>query len=434
MSATEQLAQNLQETADFLHVQKSVLDQPTWKMVVEQQTSVMLRRLELLNTLSPGEATAIVKLVTESKLGEIDPQWRSKAVLAVGARVSHGGKATTAARPKQAMSNWSSYLSVKDVELLQSANLSNYAKLDVVANRMVRIGLDLPTESSAGVALGNNKQSLELLQTLKCLMRSKARKAGKKSMEHIETYPYKPSQALIAVAYDADDPPCEITSPVAGRISCLRKTAKGVKEDSPPSTELVPAPAQPATNAVDANPMGFGREAMQMFQMFQMFQSLQGGGSGAGSSNAGSPSAGNGANLLTNLQVFGNKGNVTMTPSPANRLTAEPPASAAKAATIAAGESQTDSQEQSPKGLELVLPLTKQVISPEEQLSLVKTATAERQAAKEEAKRAEAAAEQVFLNTGDRCDKKVKIQDEENCGAEWQRALQLIDEAPEDVE
>ena len=138
MSATEQLAQNLQETADFLHAQKNVLDQPTWKMVVEQQTSVMLRRLELLNTLSPGEATAIVKLVTESKLGEIDPQWRSKAVLAVGARVSHS------------MSNWSSYLSVKDVELLQSANLSNYAKLDVVANRMVRIGLDLPTESSAG--------------------------------------------------------------------------------------------------------------------------------------------------------------------------------------------------------------------------------------------------------------------------------------------
>ena len=255
-----------------------------------------------------------------------------------------------------------------------------------------------------GVALGNNKQSLELLQTLQCLMRSKARKAGKKSMEHIETYPYKPSQALIAVAYDADDPPCEITSPVAGRISCLRKTATGVKEDSPPSTELVPAPAQPATNAVDANPMGFGQEAMQMFQMFQMFQSLQGGGSGAGSSNASSPSAGNGANLLTNLQVFGNKSHVTMTPSPANRLTADPPASAAKAATVAAhGESQTDSQEQSPKGLELVLPLTKQVISPEEQLSLVKTAKAERQAAKEEAKQAEAAAEQpVWESTGQR--------------------------------
>ncbi|CAK9009878.1 unnamed protein product, partial [Durusdinium trenchii] len=260
-------------------------------------------------------------------------------------------------------------------------------------------------------------------------------------------------------------------------------------------------------------PMEYRREAMQMFQMFQMFQSLQGGGSGAGS-----PSAGNGANLLTNLQVFGNKGSVTMTPSPANRLTTDPPASPAKAATVAAhGESQTDSQEQSPKGLELVLPLTKQVISPEEQLSWVKTATAERQAAKEEAKQAEAAAEQpekkgkaqakgkakakgksgakakastkrqaeteevsrpkakakasadrkiwskedpppvpapksgttwyrrgkihrnsgafrVFLNGGDRCDKKVKILDEENCGAEWQRALQLIDEAPEDVE
>ena len=29
----------------------------------------------------------------------------------------------------------------------------------------------------------------------------------------------------------------------------------------------------------------------------------------------------------------------------------------------------------------------------------------------------------VFLSAGDRCDKKVKIKDEDNCEAEWQRAL-----------
>ena len=40
----------------------------------------------------------------------------------------------------------------------------------------------------------------------------------------------------------------------------------------------------------------------------------------------------------------------------------------------------------------------------------------------------------VFLNCSDRCDKKVKIVDEENCSAEWQRALKLIDEAPADIE
>ena len=35
----------------------------------------------------------------------------------------------------------------------------------------------------------------------------------------------------------------------------------------------------------------------------------------------------------------------------------------------------------------------------------------------------------VFLNAGDRCDKKVKITDENDCEAEWQKALKMIDDS-----
>ena len=127
-----------------------------------------------------------------------------------------------------------------------------------------------------GVALGTGKQTIELLQTLKSLMRSKVRKAGKKTMEHIEVYPCEPSASLRQVAYDEDDPPCTLTAPVVGKLQCLRKTSKAAKDDSPPGTELVPA--RPAQKVVEPSAMGFSCDAMQMFQLFQMFNSMQGGG------------------------------------------------------------------------------------------------------------------------------------------------------------
>ena len=33
------------------------------------------------------------------------------------------------------------------------------------------------------------------------------------------------------------------------------------------------------------------------------------------------------------------------------------------------------------------------------------------------------------MNAGDRCDKKVKITDENDCEAEWQKALKMIDDS-----
>ena len=138
MTAVEQLAAGLEETAAFLGAQKGL---DCFKTVLEQQCAALLRRCELLPPMSPGEASGLIQKVTASSISLMSPDWTSKAVLAIGARVAaHSGGASKAAR----------YLSVKDVELLENNSISNYAKLDVVANRMVRIGLDLPTETSAG--------------------------------------------------------------------------------------------------------------------------------------------------------------------------------------------------------------------------------------------------------------------------------------------
>jgi hypothetical protein len=37
------------------------------------------------------------------------------------------------------------------------------------------------------------------------------------------------------------------------------------------------------------------------------------------------------------------------------------------------------------------------------------------------------------LSAGDRCDKKVKIKDEDNCEAEWQKAIKMIDDSYDDI-
>ena len=148
MTAVEQLAAGLEETAAFLGAQKGL---DCFKTVLEQQCAALLRRCELLPPMSPGEASGLIQKVTASSISLMSPDWTSQAVLAIGARVAaHSGGASKAARAKQQMTNFSAYLSVKDVELLENNTISNYAKLDVIANRMVRIGLDLPTETSAG--------------------------------------------------------------------------------------------------------------------------------------------------------------------------------------------------------------------------------------------------------------------------------------------
>ena len=51
------------------------------------------------------------------------------------------------------MSNFGAYLTQRDVAMLGNPHASNYTKLDHIAVRMVRLGLDIPTEPTAGHVL-----------------------------------------------------------------------------------------------------------------------------------------------------------------------------------------------------------------------------------------------------------------------------------------
>ena len=374
-----------------------------------------------------------------------------------------------------------------------------------------------------GLDLGTPKQSLDLLNQLKTLYKTKAKKAkvDVSKQAHIIMYPKVPTEAMIRDCYDADDPPVASVSSSAGTLECLRRSSNKSKADQ---TALVPMPAGPAMQPPAM--LGFAPNAMQhaqqamalmgmdpmqaMMAMAARLFSQQGG----QQSQQGQETPG--------LRIFaGSRGEVNLAAAPTPQ--ASTPQGVAQAETPHGSPPGEDSQD-----LQLALPDTAQVVSPEEQAASVQLATQARQAAKATetpatktpATKAKAKAKaksqakvekepaeanvsgatssskrkacdddvdvapspkakakpaakvkarpekivftqenrppcpkpksgttwyrkgkihrnqggfRVFVNASDRCDKKVKIKDENDCEAEWQKALKMIDDSYEGI-
>ena len=391
-----------------------------------------------------------------------------------------------------------------------------------------------------GLELGTHKENLHLLNQLKSLFKSKARKAKQdvSKRAHIVIYPDLPSEAMIQECYDADDPPLQRATRSVGTLDCLRKSSGKTKHAG---AALVPMPA-PATQsptmpsggvasamqqAMAQQAMGvMGMDAMAMNMMQMMAMCLLGKNQQQAQQDTGP----------AGLKIFaGNKTELNQV-TPSRSPTAPSSAASPPAAVTPHGESQEDSQGQE---LQLALPDVAKLVPPEEQVAAVQAATQGRQVTRAEAKgtepekhtsakakatckgkakakskakgaakspakgsaksmaqgaaasskrkasdgddavapspkakakpsaKAKAAAEKivfteanrppvpapksgttwyrkgkihrncgafrVFLSAGDRCDKKVKIKDEDNCEAEWQRALTMIDDSYDDI-
>lgn len=73
-----------------------------------------------------------------------------------------------------------------------------------------------------GLELGTPKQNLTLLNQLKSLYKSKAKKAkvDVSKRDHIVIYPEVPSEAMIRECYDADDPPVTRATSSTGTLEC----------------------------------------------------------------------------------------------------------------------------------------------------------------------------------------------------------------------
>eukprot|EP00435_Cladocopium_sp_Y103_P022661 s3514_g5.t1 len=239
--------------------------------------------------------------------------------------------------------------------------------------------------------MGTAKQNLAMLEQLKALYKSKAKKAKSSNSKraHIEVYPDLPSEAMIRECYDADDPPLQRATTGIGTLDCLRKSSSKTKLDDAATTALVPAVPQPPMQGMPANLQGMMgmMDPMTMMNMMAMAARFFG-------PNAGQQQ-GTGDGVAPGLKIFaGNQREMNQT-TPSRSPSASPPGPVTPHV-----ESQEDSQE-----LQLALP---QLVSPDQQAATVQAATHERQTKKAEAKEREAEEEKPSAKAKAKCKGKAK--------------------------
>ncbi|CAK9019365.1 MBD domain-containing protein [Durusdinium trenchii] len=484
MAEIEDALKALEETHTFLEAQQSLLPAEQVDAVVRQQCQAWCLRLSKMH-IDMRRATEIIQKV---QAGPWSAENKIELTQSINEAILKGGTKKTACREKQTCFNFGAYLTKKDLEQLRGQSAATL-KLDIVTSRMVRIGLHLPTEQTSGhiltaaacgLQMQVGKQSVEMLDSMKKMLKSKVKKlkaqdgAGQlKKIERVVKYPSEPSASMIESLYDQDDKPEKLDGQVFQSLEVLplRKSSKLYDRGSGsggPQTQTDMQLVRVKQSAPASNPMGnIQPQMLEMFQMFQMFQQRQrmvkqGRGSGSSSTQQ-KPEEG-----LAGLQIFGDvkgKKRKFATPPSSTKMDQDsPPSNEIK---------NTDSQEES-KGKAaaavLSLPRLPPPLPVEKQAALVTAATEKRQKAKAaagadgvaqandkdkkpSAKKAaktedrkiwskgenppvmEKGAQTTYYRGGkaqDRCDRKVKIDsnDIEGC---WKKALAIID-AFEDIE
>ena len=163
---------------------------------------------------------------------------------ALGAGVAKGQGTKGARRPNQILLVWNKYFSQKDCAVFSDTSATLVQKCDVVASRLFKLNIHLPTEQTVKRALicamnvgdfGKAcSESYMAVQEIKRLLKQRVKNASKPSPFLVE-YPPSPfdlPEGLRARAY-ADDPPCLIAVDEAlNRVVPLRKTNKGMDVNS----------------------------------------------------------------------------------------------------------------------------------------------------------------------------------------------------------
>ena len=215
-----------------------------------------------------------------------------------------------------------------------------------------------------GLDLGTPKQSLDLLNQLKTLYKTKAKKAkvDVSKQAHIIMYPKVPTEAMIRDCYDADDPPVASVSSSAGTLECLRRSSNKSKADQTalvPTMPAGPAMQPPAMPGFAPNAMQHAQQAMAFMGMDPM-QAMMAMAARLFSQQGGQQSQQ--SQETPGLRIFAGsrvEANLAAAPTPQ----ASTPQGVAQAETPRGSPPGEDSQE-----LQLALPDTAQVVSPEGRL------------------------------------------------------------------
>lgn len=144
MTSFEALCQALVDTGTFLDAQREL---QCYDVVFNQQVENWCTRLGRTPILL-GQAEPLIKKIKETFKGKKD--LASRVVASITYDDGYKGKGTGS--NKQNINNWAAYLTKTDKNALQS-NISHYGKLEIVACRMLRIGLTHPSEPAYGKIL-----------------------------------------------------------------------------------------------------------------------------------------------------------------------------------------------------------------------------------------------------------------------------------------
>ena len=159
--ANERMAGRLITDLDACHAYldklKGACTDASYKTILSQQSSAWQRKLTKVK-LSATEAADLVGKVSQGPWNSADRDCMISGINE--ATMVIGSDGATRCRPKQTMNDIVPYMTQGDLQVLQGRSTTPI-KLQVLADRMFKVGLHLPTEPTTGKVL----QSLGFLYT-----------------------------------------------------------------------------------------------------------------------------------------------------------------------------------------------------------------------------------------------------------------------------
>ncbi|CAJ1456060.1 unnamed protein product [Effrenium voratum] len=321
------LVKDMRHIHEFLDAQKKLVSAETMGKMQDGQAHSFARQLEN-SRLSLADAAALASTVAEGP-------WTALQAAMLGERISaaaaSGVTERPSRRPLQTVQGFASFLTQKDIDMLEDQGVHSSVKLQCVVSRCVGLGMHLPSEPTVkhiiatcidlGLQAADSASKYRLLTEFKTQLKSRVKHAPKlPSHLHLVKYPADPlslPEALRSTAYGHGEEPSNLGGDMGlstGSVPC-RKTSKLVRGDSDLSQQ-------------SAAPM------MQMQQlMAQMMHHVM-------MQQSGAPSGAPGASLA-NLHVFKlNRSNKAL------RSIAEEPSAQSQASASAQPELQASASSQ----------------------------------------------------------------------------------------
>ena len=285
-----QCQKDIQHIMEMLETQQTALPDADMTKAIAIQSGNVLRRLRSLRGMTPEQSVELQSLLLSGPWTD-----NQKEDMVMVLTVEHAkGEAKTASPQSQVVEDFVGCLSVQDVQVLSNPSVTHLAKIQVLADRCMSIGVVKPTEVSyknvlsAGVAAGlvlQPHEKIPFLNELKRLVTTAAKKRQRPE-PYISRYPTSAAElpAQLQICYEAD-PAAELEGGSARALSAglrCRRPRAGAHVDS---LAIVPA----ASHAAVPQPsMGMASKAgMPMANMMASMHGMHGMGGKGGMPMAG---------------------------------------------------------------------------------------------------------------------------------------------------